>query len=110
MSIKTERIGNIFVKEISEILANEIRDEHIKFVTITAVNVTTDLSYAKVYFTVFDKEKLKDTEKALNHASGFIRNELKSRVDIRKMPDLKFIYDESIDYGQSIEKIIDNLK
>ena len=54
MSIKTERIGSNFVKEISYILMEEIKDPNIKFVTITSCDVTNDLSYAKVYFTVLD--------------------------------------------------------
>jgi ribosome-binding factor A len=110
MSVKTDKIGSSLVREISEILANEIKDEHIKFVTITAATVTTDLSYGKVYFTVLDDDKLDVTEKALNRAAGFIRKELKSRIDIRKMPELKFIYDESINYGNKIEHLIDKLK
>jgi ribosome-binding factor A len=109
MSVKIERLGNAFVKEISEILATEIKDTNINFVTITAVNVTNDLSFAKVYFTVLDDTKKDITLKALNNASGFIRRELCNRVELRKMPEIKFVYDESIAYGNKIEKIIDKL-
>ena len=103
MSIKINRIESILLKEISYILANEVKDKDIHFVTVTAVDVTNDLSYAKVYFTVLDDSKKDDTLKALNQASGFIRTKLFDRIDIRHMPKLEFIYDDSIEYGMDIE-------
>ena len=109
MSIKIERIGSNLVKEISYILANEVKDNDIKFVTVTDVKVTNDLSYAKVYFTVLDNEKRKTTLEALNSAKGFIRRELADRVDVRHIPELEFVFDESIEYGKKIENIIDKI-
>lgn len=110
MSIKIDRINSNMIKEISYVLQNEVKDHNIKFVTITDVRVTNDLSFAKVYYTVLDKEKRKETQQALKQASGFIRKKLCERIDIRHMPELEFIYDESIEYGTNIEKIIENLK
>ena len=106
MSVKIDRIASNMVKEISYILANEVKDSNIKFVTVTSVKLASDLSYAKVYVTVFDKEKTKETIKALEQAKGFIRKKLSERVDIRHTPELSFVFDESIDYGNKIEKII----
>lgn len=103
MSIKIDRINSIFIKEISYILANEIKDNDIKFVTITDCKVTNDLSFAKIYFTVLDSSKIKQTSLALKNASGFIRKQLSERVDIRHTPELTFVFDESIDYGKKIE-------
>ena len=109
MSIKTEKIGSNFVKEISYIIMEEIKDPKIQFVTLTDCDVTNDLSYAKVYFTnLIDKDRDKVT-KALNKASGFIRGKLFDAVEIRKMPELTFVYDESIAYGNKIEKIIEDI-
>lgn len=110
MSIKTERIGNLLMREISDILQNEVYDEDIKFVTITAVKVDTDLSLAQVYCTVFNKDKKDKCLHDLNAAKGFIKTELaKRKLEIRKIPDLRFIYDESIEYGTKIEKIISKI-
>lgn len=109
MNIKIDRIASNFVKEISYILANEVKDPDVKFVTVTDCKVTNDLSYAKVYVTVFDQNKIKDTLKALNNAKGFIRNELMDRVDVRHVPELEFVYDESIEYGKKIEDIIEKI-
>ena len=104
MNNKINRINHAFVREISEVLEYEVKDIHVKFVTITAAKVTTDLSYAKIYFTVLDDSKKEETLKALNGASGFIRTKLFDRIDIRHMPKLEFIYDDSIEYGMDIEK------
>lgn len=109
MSIKTDRIGSNLVKEISYILATEIKDHDIKFVTITDCKVTNDLSFAKVYYTVLDQKHQKETAKALKNASGYIRHLLHDRVDIRYIPELNFIYDESIEYGKKIENIIEDI-
>lgn len=109
MSIKIDRINSNMVKEISYILANEIKDNDIQFVTITAVKVTNDLSFAKVYFTVLDEKNKENTLKALKNASGFIRRELCNRIDIRHMPELEFVFDESIEYGKKIENIIEQI-
>jgi len=103
MSIKIERINHSMIREISYILEREVKDKNIKFVTITDVKVTNDLSFAKVYFTVLNDEYRNDTLKALKQASGFIRSKLCERIDIRHMPELEFVYDESIAYGKLIE-------
>ena len=87
----------------------EIKDEEIKFVTITGVDTTNDLSYAKVYYTVLDESKKEKTEEALKKASSFIRTKLAERIDIRHTPELKFIYDTSIAYGEHIEDIINKI-
>lgn len=107
MSIKIERLNSTFVKEISYILQNEVKDEDIKFVTVTDCDISSDLSYAKVYVTVLSDEKRQSTMKALEGAKSFIRGELSKRVEIRHTPELKFIFDESIEYGQKIEDLIE---
>ncbi len=109
MSLKSERISDALIEQISYILEYEVKNKDIKFVTITDVNVTNDLSHAKVYFTVLNMDKLEETKKALKSASGFIRHELREKIDIRQIPNLEFIYDQSIEYGNKIEKIIENL-
>ena len=108
-NVKIERLNHAFQEEISMILMTEIKDENIKFVTITGVDTTSDLSFAKVYFTVLDDTKKAITLEALNKAASFIRGELSKRVEIRHTPELKFIFDESIEYGQKIERIIKEL-
>ncbi|MBE6147618.1 MAG: 30S ribosome-binding factor RbfA [Firmicutes bacterium] len=109
MSIKIERLNSQFEKEISMILQTEIKDEDIHFVTVTGCEITNDLSYCKVYFTVLDGTKKESTLKALQKASPFIRGEISKRIEIRHTPELKFIFDESIEYGKHIEEIIEKI-
>ena len=104
MSVKIERINDNLQEAISYIIFQEVKNPNIKFVTITAVNTTSDLSYAKVYFTTLGDKV--ETLKALKSAKGFIRNELKEKVELRNIPELDFVYDESIEYGQRIEEKI----
>ena len=108
-SIKIERLNHAFQEEISMILMREVKDEDIKFVTITGVDTTSDLSFAKVYYTVLDDSKKEKTAEALEKAASFIRTKLAERVEIRHTPELKFIYDNSLEYGKHIDEIIDKL-
>ncbi|MDD2518277.1 MAG: 30S ribosome-binding factor RbfA [Bacilli bacterium] len=109
MSIKISRLANILLQEISYILSTEVKDKNIKFVTVTDVKLTNDLSFAKVYVTVLDDDKRDETMASLNKAKGFIRSELHDRVDMRYIPEITFVYDESIEYGSKIENIINEL-
>ena len=108
-NIRIKRLNHAFMEEISMILMEEVRDEDLKFVTITGCDITNDLSYAKVYFTVLDKDKKEKVLEDINNAASFSRGKLSERIEIRHTPELKFIYDDSIEYGEKIEKIIDKL-
>ncbi len=109
MSIKMERLNNTFKEKISEILHNDIKDKNVKFVTITDVKITADLSFAKIYFTSLEDDKTKVLQ-SLNKAGSFIRCALCDKVKIRKMPEIHFVYDESFEYGEKIENIIEEIK
>ena len=106
MSVREERISDSLIEQISFIIKEDVKNKDINFVTITDAKVTSDLSQAKIYFTVLDDSKKNTTLKALKSASGFIRHQLRDRIDIRQIPELIFIYDESILYGQKIEEKI----
>lgn len=108
MSVKIDRLNNMFVEEISKIIHEEIKDKDIGFVTITDAKITNDLSFAKIYITSLDDNREKVLN-ALNKASSFIRTMLCDRVKIRKMPEIHFVYDDSIEYGKKIEDIIERI-
>lgn len=108
MSIKIDRLNNMFVEEISKIIHEEIKNKDVGFVTITDARITNDLSFAKVYITTLDNDRKKVLD-ALNKSSGFIRSLFCDRVKIRKMPEIHFVYDESIEYGKKIEDIIERI-
>ena len=105
--IKAERAGSDIQKELGSILLLNAKDKDFKNVTITAVDVSSDLSFAKVYFTTTDDRE--HVTHDLNNAAGFFRTLLSQRLEIRHTPELRFIFDESIEYGAKIEKIIEEL-
>ena len=108
MNVKIERLNNLFVKELSEIIMLEVKNPIIKSVCITSVSITNDLSYAKVYFTCMNLDR-KEVLKELKEASGFMRSKLCDRIDIRHTPELIFEYDDSIEYGKRIEEVIEKI-
>ncbi len=110
MSIKTKRIGSDMAKVISNILLEEARDTLLKQITITAVEVTNDLSFAKVYFTSLNTTMShQQLEKEMEEAQPFIRKLVAEKMDLRNTPKLKFLYDESIDYASHIEEVIEKI-
>lgn len=109
MSIKIDRLNNIMVENIGKIIRTEIKDERINFATVTAVKVTNDLSFAKVYITVLNESEKDNVIKLLNKASNFIERELSKRIEIRKMPNIMFVYDDSLEYAANIENIIESI-
>ena len=106
-SLKGERAASDIQKELGNILFLEAKDVDFKNVTITVVDVSSDLSYAKVYFTTTDDRE--HVTHDLNNAAGFFRSLLSQRLEIRHTPELKFIFDDSIAYGEKIEKMISDL-
>lgn len=109
MSVKIDRISSDIARELSSIMLLEAKDETLKHVTITGCTVTNDLGLARVYYTYMGEESLEDVEANLSVAAPYLRTVLASRIDIRHTPELKFIYDDSVEYGQNIERIINKI-
>ena len=107
-SMRAERIGEQMKKELMDIINNKVKDPRVGFITITDVVLTNDLSQAKVFLTVLGNDK-ENTFKALDKAKGFIKSELGSRMRLRIMPELMYEYDQSIEYGNKIERMIQDL-
>lgn len=108
MALKKEKMNNIIQRELSSILQTEVKDPHIGFCTITDVDITNDLSIAKIYVSFLNKNTKKSMD-ALERSKGYIRSLLAKRLTIRKCPELQFILDTSLEYGNKIESIIDEL-
>jgi ribosome-binding factor A len=108
--IRVGRVGEQIKKELSVILQSELKDPRIGFITVTGVEVTNDLSQAKVYLSVLGNDEQKEeTLKALAKANGFLRSELGRRVRLRHTPELVFKFDTSIEYGSRIEEMLRSL-
>ena len=108
-NIKLERIASQIVRELSSIFYEEVHNEILKNVTIIDARVTNDLSLCKVYYTFYGNYEKNEVQKELANASSFLRGELSKRIDIRNTPELRFVYDESTEYGEHIEEIIEEI-
>lgn len=106
---KIQRLAADISQEISNIIANEANDSLLKTITITGCEVTNDLSFAKVYFTSLSNLTAEQLEKELKEAASYIRGELSKRIDVRHTPALRFVFDKSIEYGNKIEKILEEI-
>jgi ribosome-binding factor A len=106
---RTDRLSEEVKKELSDLIRNQLKDPRLpELVSITAVRITKDLRYAKVYVSVFgDDDKKNGALAALKSASGFIRHEIGQRINIRYIPEFTFILDDSIEKGMYISKLID---
>ena len=110
-SIKNTRINGEVQRELSNII-RELKDPRVGIMTsVTAVEVTPDLKYCKAYISVLgDDETKAETLAGLKSAAGFIRRELARTVNLRNTPEIKFIMDESIEYGMRMSKLIDDVR
>ena len=104
------RIEEEYRKELSQIIGYELKNPNVTgLISVTKVKVSNDLKYARVYVSILNAKNLKDTLAGLKKSSGFIRSELAKRVNLRNTPELKFILDNSLEYGFKISKIIDDI-
>ena len=111
MGYRVQRVEKIIERELASIIFTEVHNELIKFVSITKVALNKDMSVAMVWYTVLGNDgEIEATKKALEQAKGFLRSELAHRLDLRKTPELRFKYDESLAYGNHINEVIENLK
>jgi ribosome-binding factor A len=107
MSKRTERVADLIRREMADILMRKMRDPRLGFVSVTAVEVTPDLSAAKIFLSSLDgAEKRREIVKVLTHAAPFLRHELAPRLGLREVPEIRFAYDESIERGARIEDLL----
>lgn len=103
---RSDRVAQQIQRELAELLQTEIKDPRLGFVTLTGVEVSRDMSHAKVFYTVLNGDGA-DTERVLQRTAGFLRSELSRRIKLFKMPELHFSYDHSVERGLSLDKLID---
>lgn len=103
---RATRMADQIHKDIMNILRNKVKDPRINWVTVNEVDVTNDYSVAKIYYSVLDNSNLPDVQKALASAKGFIRSELSKGLTTYTVPDLRFIFDTSLERGSHILSLI----
>ena len=110
-SQRPSRVGEQIREDLTELLARQVHDPGIGFLTITRVQVTSDLQSARVYYTTLgDAQARKQTSRALGRATPFLRRQLGSRLRLRRIPELQFFYDENIERLDRVERILHDLK
>jgi ribosome-binding factor A len=108
---RPDRVGEQIRQELSQIIARQLHDPGVGFVTLTRVKVTADLQLARVLYTVLGDEKQKtETQKALERSTPFLRREIGSRIRLRRVPELQFFYDKAIEQQDRIEQILLDIK
>lgn len=104
---RPERLAEQIKEEVSLIIAGEVEDPRVGFVTVTEARVTPDLKHAKIYVSVLGTEQeVKESLAALKHASGFIRTQLGAVLRMKRTPDLHFVYDETTETAARIEELL----
>ena len=111
MGNRPDRVGEAIRDELSQLIAREVHDPGVGFITLTRVKVSPDLQLARVYYTSLgDEQAQRETAKALKRAAPFLRRQLGQRIRLRRVPEVEFFYDESIARGDRIEQILQELK
>ncbi|MFQ5769087.1 MAG: 30S ribosome-binding factor RbfA [bacterium] len=107
---RSRRVAELLREEISQIITQELKDPRIGITTVTAIKITDDLKSARVYVCILGNEETKQKGlRGLERATKWIRTELGHRMELKYVPKLKFYYDESFDYAENIESLINKI-
>jgi ribosome-binding factor A len=106
---RPQKVADLIQRELSELIRLELRDPRVGMVTITSVDVSPDLSHAKVFFTLLQEDRKDMTTRALQRAAGFLRSQLAHRMKMYTTPELRFVYDESVERGDRLSRLIDSV-
>jgi len=110
-SYRKQRLNERIKELIGEVVLKRTKDPRIGLVTITSVSVAPDLATAKVYFTVMGDESVRaETRKGLESARSFLRKTLGEELELRQVPDLRFVYDETLDRAMRIDEAIEGFR
>jgi ribosome-binding factor A len=107
---RPQKLGDLIQKELSLLVQRELRDPRVGMITITGVDVSPDFSHAKVFFTTLQKEHVGEAQTGLRRAAGFLRSQLAKRIKLYTTPELRFEYDESVERGDRLSRLIDSTK
>jgi ribosome-binding factor A len=103
---RSERVAGQLRRDLAKLIQQEIKDPQVGFVSVSDVEVTRDLAHAKVFVTVFQPEKAKESLQALRRAAAFLRTRLGRELRLRHVPELHFIHDDSVEQGSRIDDLI----
>lgn len=106
------RVAQEILKEVNDILRNTVRDPRVEGITITEVELTGDLQEAKIYYSSLeqDEQSKKDIKEGLDRATGLVRKQLGTRLTTYRTPEIFFVRDESVEYGNRIDELLNKLR
>lgn len=111
MSTRTERVSDLIRAEVARLITSELRDPRVGFITVTGAEISADLRAARVFVSVLGDERAKIASlDALNHAAGFFRRTLFRNLRLRHAPEVTFVFDESIERGDRIDRVLRSLQ
>lgn len=108
--IKLKRLESLSQRELSLWFINKSKDDNLKQISVTSIKITNDLSFMTIYYTCYEQDKKEYYKEVLEGYKSQIRAYLASKIEARKMPELIFKYDESLDYGNHIEDLLKQIK
>lgn len=104
---RSERVAGTIRRELARLIQMEVRDPDVGFIGLSDVEVSRDISHARIFITVFEADKAQSSLKALNKASGYLRRRLGQEMRIRSVPELHFEHDASVETGLHMDELID---
>ena len=107
-SARPQKLGDLIQRELSELVQRELRDPRVGMITLTSVDVSPDLSHAKFFYTTLDPAHVDQAAQGLKRAAGFLRSQLAKRIMMYTTPELRFAYDESVERGDRLSRLIDS--
>ncbi|RZP26735.1 30S ribosome-binding factor RbfA [bacterium] len=109
-STRMERVAERVRVELSTLLTRTVRDPAVSAITITHVSMTADLQLARIYYTVLDGSDRRDTARGLRRAKSYLRRLIGQRLQLRQVPELRFIFDETLDQQDRLAKIFTKIE
>jgi ribosome-binding factor A len=103
---RSDRVAEQVRRDLADLIRSELKDPRVGMISLTAVELTPDYAHAKVFFSTLDADHLEEIQRGLKRASGFLRRELGKLIHIHTLPELHFIYDNSLEHGASLTQLI----
>jgi len=103
---RSDRVAEQIRRDIADLIRSELKDPRVGMISLTAVELTPDYAHAKIFFTTLQSVHLEEIQTGLKRASGFLRRELGRRIHIHSLPELHFVYDNSLEHGAIMSQLI----
>jgi ribosome-binding factor A len=104
---RSDRVAEQIRRDLADLIRTELKDPRVGMISLTDVQLTPDYAHAKVFFTTLQSEHLEEIQTGLKRASGFLRRELGRRIHIHTLPELHFVFDNSLEHGANMSLLID---